>query len=114
MLAGGPEAGYVTAGAASALTLATAACICGLDLGKMERLPHTDGMPNEVIIPREHRSGYDHAIRAAGARLVEVGMNEQVAGAGVRRTEAWEYEAAITDSTVGMAYGATPYKPTLA
>ncbi len=103
----GAEAGYVTAGAASALTLATAACICGLDLSKMERLPHTDGMPNEVIIPREHRSGYDHAIRAAGARLVEVGMNEQVAGAGARRTEAWEIEAAFSKNTVAVAYCVT-------
>src|SRR5262249_46228267 len=57
---------------------------------------------------REQRNGYDHALRAAGARLVEVGMNERVAGAGVRRTEAWEYEAAITERTVAVAYFATP------
>ena len=43
-----------------------------------------------------------------GARLVEVGMNEQVAGAGVRRTEVWEYEAAITERTVAVAYFANP------
>jgi L-seryl-tRNA(Ser) seleniumtransferase len=57
---------------------------------------------------REQRNGYDHALRAAGARLVEVGMNELVAGAGVRRTEVWEYEAAITDRTVAVAYFANP------
>ena len=100
----GAEAGYVTAGAAAGLTLGTAACITGLDIAKMERLPDTTGMADEVIVAREHRSGYDHAIRAAGARLVEVGMNEVFSGAGVRATEAWEYEAAITDKTAAIAY----------
>ena len=103
----GAEAGYVTSGAAAGLTLGAAAILAGLDPGLMERLPDTTGMKNEFIISREHRSGYDHSIRAAGARLVEVGMNEIVAGAGVRRTEAWEYEAAISDATAGIAYTAT-------
>jgi D-glucosaminate-6-phosphate ammonia-lyase len=35
----GAEAGYVTAGAAAGLTLGAAACLAGLDLAKMERLP---------------------------------------------------------------------------
>ena len=100
----GAEAGYVTAGASAGLTLGTAAILAGLDLAKMERLPDTAGMKNEFIISREHRNGYDHAIRVAGAKLVEVGMNEQLSGAGVRRTEAWEFEAAITDKTAGIAY----------
>ena len=104
----GAEAGYVTAGAAAGLTLGTAACITGLDISKMDRLPDTTGMANEVIIAREHRSGYDHAIRAAGAKLVEVGMNEVTAGAGVRASEAWEYEAAITENTTAIAYFFVP------
>ena len=102
------EAGYVTSGASAGLTLGTAAILAGLDPGLMDRLPDTKGMKNEFIISREHRNGYDHAIRLAGALLVEVGMNEQVAGAGVRRTEAWEYETAISDQTAGIAYTATP------
>ena len=104
----GAEGGYVTAGAASGLTLGAAAILAGLEPALMERLPDTSGMKNEFIISREHRNGYDHSIRLAGARLVEVGMNEQVAGAGVRRTEAWEYEAAITDQTAGIAYVINP------
>ena len=92
----GAEAGYVTSGASSALTLGTAAILAGLELGKMERLPDTTDMKNEIIISKEQRTGYDHAIRLAGARLVEVGMNEAAAGGGVRRTEAWEYAAAVT------------------
>jgi L-seryl-tRNA(Ser) seleniumtransferase len=104
----GAEAGYVTAGASSALTLGVAAFIAGLDPGKMDRLPDTTGMKNEIIFSREQRTGYDHAIRLAGARLVEVGMNEQAAGGGVRRTEAWEYAAAVTPQTAGIAYAADP------
>jgi seryl-tRNA(Sec) selenium transferase len=104
----GAEAGYVTAGAAAGLTLSAAACLARLDIGIMDRLPDTSGLPNEIVMSREQRNGYDHALRAAGAQLVEVGMNELVAGAGVRRTEVWEYDAAITDRTVAVAYFANP------
>ena len=104
----GAEAGYVTAGAAAGLTLSAAACLARLDIGVMDRLPDTSGLPNEIVVSREQRNGYDHALRAAGGRLVEVGMNERVAGAGVRRTEVWEIEAAITERTVAVAYFATP------
>jgi len=54
------------------------------------------------------RNGYDHAVRAAGARLIEVGFHEIVAGAGVRRAEAWEYEAAFGPNTAGVLYVFTP------
>lgn len=68
----GCEAALVTSGAASALLLATAGCIAGKDKAKIARLPDTTGMKNEVVIPKAHRNGYDHAVRAAGAKLVEV------------------------------------------
>ena len=100
----GAEAGLVTGGAAAALTLGAAAILAGYDLGRMERLPHCDGFPHEFVVAREQRNGYDHAVRAAGARLVEVGFHEIVAGAGVRRAEAWEYEAAFGPMTAGVLY----------
>jgi L-seryl-tRNA(Ser) seleniumtransferase len=100
----GTEAGLVTAGSAAALTLGAAAIMTGYDAGRMERLPHAGGFPHEFVIAREQRSGYDHAVRAAGAKLVEVGFNEVVANAGVRRTEAWEYEAAFGPNTAGVVY----------
>ena len=40
----GAEAGYVTCGAAASLLLGTAACVAGLDIARMERLPDTTGM----------------------------------------------------------------------
>ncbi|MFP6565718.1 MAG: aminotransferase class V-fold PLP-dependent enzyme [Dehalococcoidia bacterium] len=104
----GAEAGYIISGASAGLTLGTATILAGMDPGRMDRLPDTTGMKNEFIIAREHRNGYDHAIRLAGAKFVEIGMNEIVSGAGVRRTEAWEYEAAITPQTAGIAYTVTP------
>src|SRR5207253_807318 len=62
----GAEAGLVTAGAAAGLTLGTAAILAGMDLRRMEALPNCDGFPNEFVIAREQRNGYDHAVRAAG------------------------------------------------
>src|SRR5262249_15286071 len=62
----------VTAGCASALSLATAACVAGKDPERIRRIPDTTGMKNEVIVQRTHRVGYDHAIRNAGVKMVEV------------------------------------------
>lgn len=100
----GAEAGLVTSGAAAALTLGAAAIMCGTELAKIAKLPQTDGFANEMLVAREQRSGYDHAVRASGARLVEVGLDESRAQAGGRRAELWEYEAAITENTVGILY----------
>jgi L-seryl-tRNA(Ser) seleniumtransferase len=100
----GAEAGIITSGAAAGLTLGAAAILTRFDLGRMEKLPRCDDFPHEFVVAREHRNGYDHAVRAAGARLVEVGFHEIVAGAGVRRVEAWEYEAAFGPQTAGVLY----------
>jgi L-seryl-tRNA(Ser) seleniumtransferase len=100
----GAEAGIVTAGASAGLVMGAAAILAGWDLGRMEKLPHCDGFPDEFVIAREQRNGYDHAVRAAGAKLVEVGMHEIVAGAGVRRAETWEFAAAFGPGTAGVLY----------
>lgn len=100
----GAPAGIVTAGAAAGLTLGAAAIMTRFDLGLMDRLPDTTGLANEFVVSREQRNGYDHAIRAAGGRMVEVGFDEIAAGAGVRRTEAWEYEAAFGPRTAAVFY----------
>lgn len=100
----GAEAGLVVGGAAAGLLLGAAAILAGDDPARMDRLPDTAGLANEFVVAREHRNGYDHAVRAVGARLVEVGLNEVVAGAGVRRAEAWEYAAAFGPRTAGVLY----------
>lgn len=105
----GAEGGYVTSGAAAGLMLATAACITELDPGRMNRLPDTSGMKNEVIIPRSHRNFYDHAVRSVGVTLVEVGIPDRFSGAGVRDTEAWEIADAITNQTAAIVYVAQSF-----
>lgn len=95
----GAEAGYVTCGAAAGLMLGAAACVAGLDIGKMERLPDTSGLKNEVIVQRPHRNSYDHALRAVGVRLVEVGW---LGHAMPRPVESWEIEAAINERTAAI------------
>ena len=100
----GSEAGYVCSGASACLTLAGAACIAGDDLETMAALPNTDGVPDEVVIPRTHRTGYDHAYRVAGATIVDVGTNDAHLGTGSENTELWEIDAAITEDTAAIAY----------
>jgi len=100
----GAEAGIVTSGAAAGLLLGTAACVAGLDPGRMARLPDTAGMKNEVIMVRSQRNFYDHAVRAAGVKIIEVGLPDRVSGAGVRDAEAWEIAGAITEATAAVVY----------
>jgi D-glucosaminate-6-phosphate ammonia-lyase len=56
----------------------------GLDPGCMARLPDTRGMRNECVMVRIQRNFYDHAIRTARTEIVEVGLPDRYAGAGVR------------------------------
>lgn len=64
------EWGLVTAGCAAALTHVTAAAIAGADPEKMQRLPDLRGMKDEVVMPKESRNVYDHAIRMVGVKMV--------------------------------------------
>jgi len=81
------EAALVTAGAASALTLGTAACVtCGSDQAILNIPEDMSGLKNEVIVQKSHRYGYDHALRNCGIRFVDVETVE-------------EYEAAFTPRT---------------
>jgi D-glucosaminate-6-phosphate ammonia-lyase len=110
----GAEAGYVTAGTFSGILLGTAACLTGLDVERMNRLPDTSGMPNEVLIDHHQRSGYDHAIRAAGGKIINIGMpNNLSAPMEVYVTKVIEFEAAMNEHTAAIAYfdplpGSTP------
>ncbi|MEF8825766.1 MAG: aminotransferase class V-fold PLP-dependent enzyme [Halapricum sp.] len=106
----GAEAGYVTTGAASGLTLAAAACIAGDDPGIMSDLPHTADVPREIVMPRAQRNSYDHALRASGAIIVDAGNNDRTLGPGSTNLEPWEFEGAISEETVGVAYA--PGDPT--
>jgi L-seryl-tRNA(Ser) seleniumtransferase len=100
----GAEAGYVASGAAACLLLGAAAAVTGLDPSRMARLPDTMGLRNEIVMVRSQRNFYDHALRGAGVNIIEVGLSDRHAGAGVRDAEAWEIEDAISERTAAVAY----------
>jgi len=88
---------YITNGAASAITLATAVCMVGANQYDFSRLPEiSDAIPNEVIVMRCQRNGYDTAIRAAGASIVEIGDADE--------TLEYELEGAINPKTAAVFY----------
>ncbi len=87
----GSDAAMVTAGCAAALTLATAACVCGTDPDKIRLVPASNRMKNEVIFQKSHRFGYDHAIRNVGVKIIEVESRS-------------ELEAAINERTALLFY----------
>ncbi len=91
------EAGYVVSGASAGLTLATAACIAGMNPSLMNQLPRTaPDVPSTVVVHRSHRYDYDHAVRQAGAELREVGFPNL--------TFPYELEDAIRDDTAAVLY----------
>ena len=75
----GAEAGLVTTGTTGGLILATAACLTGTDRQRMQQLPDTRDFKAEVIMQKQHRISFDHAVRIAGARIVEVGSPHETA-----------------------------------
>ena len=85
------EGVMVTSGAASALTLGTAAVLTGTDTQKIVDLPNLPGPRREVIVQKTHRFGYDHAVRNCGVDLVEVETRE-------------ELERAVSDRTAMMLF----------
>ena len=96
----GGEAALVTPGCAAALALSSATCMADDDPDKIQQLPDTTGMKNEIIIQKSQRYHYDRCITIFGAKMIEAG-DEQPRGAGgschygqncrypLRRTRRW-------------------------
>ena len=98
------EAGLVTNGCASAQVLMSAACMTGEDDYKVEKLPNTEGMKNEVIIFKGQRNRYDKAFETSGAIIKEFGTEEDA-------TEE-DLISVISNKTCAIAYEIMPfYKP---
>ncbi len=76
----GAESGIVTAGAAAAMSQATAGCIAGSDPEKVWQLPDTTGMKDEVVM-LGGRNAFDNALRLAGGKLVIAAGLADLAGA---------------------------------
>ena len=99
----GVPAAYITAGAGSALTLATAAVMAGTDDQRIQQLPDTTGMKNEILIQTRQRYRYDRCLELAGARLVEFGDPERIT--------AEHLDAAIGPKTAAVHYFAVEQSP---
>ena len=102
----GAEWGYITNCCTSAINQVTAACIAGTDPEKIARLPDTSGMQDEVITLRQNRTGFDHAIRMLGARIIPVDTEADLRAAISERTAmvfiVGDLEAQATISTDRM------------
>ena len=95
------EDAMVTTGTAGAITLGTAACLTGMDSAKVRQLPDVTGMKTEAIIQKIHRNGYDHAVRNAGLKIVEVEGKEQLQNAVSERTALLYYLGAESGDRSG-------------
>ena len=75
----GAEGAFISAGAASGMFLAGAACLTGEDPEAIRRLPETGGRPNEFVISLVDGHYYIHqGFRVCGGTLVEVGTPQSV------------------------------------
>ena len=68
----------VTCGAAAGMQAGLAGILTGNNRKFIEQLPDLTGMKSEVIIQKSHRNGFDHQLRATGAKLIEVESREDV------------------------------------
>ena len=96
----GAEAGTITACTSSGITVAIAGCMTGADLARIERLPDTTGMRNEVPIQQGHMVYYgapvEQAIRLAGAIVRPIGQ--------ATRAAAYQLEGALGERTAAALY----------
>ncbi len=96
----GAEAGCVTSCAAAGIAISVAACMTGADLAKVEQLPDTTGLKNEVIIQKGHvvwfGASVPQMVRLTGAKVVEIGD--------ATRAGTYQLEGAINENTAAALY----------
>lgn len=96
----GAEAGCVTACAAAGISVAVAAAMTGDDLARIERLPDTGGLKNEVVLQKGHNCHFSgeiaQMVRLAGASVVEIGA--------VNRARGYQLEGALGERTAAALY----------
>ena len=91
----GSEMSIVTSGCAASIVLMAAASITGKDKDKISKIPHTEGMKNEILIHKGQRNNYDKAFEIPGGKLVEY--------------ENHNIEEMINDKTCAVAYIIAPF-----
>ena len=96
----GGQDSCVTIGASAAIAISVASCIAKDDISKIERLPLSEGLNNEVIIQKGHIINFgasvSQMIRLGGGIPIEVGC--------VNRLRPYHVEEAINDKTAALLY----------
>jgi L-seryl-tRNA(Ser) seleniumtransferase len=96
----GAEAGFVTGCSSAGIVISVAACMTGLDLSRIERLPDTSGMRHEVVIQKGHVVNYGSSItgdlRLTGAKVIEVGAATE--------SSLYQLKAALSADTAAAIY----------
>jgi L-seryl-tRNA(Ser) seleniumtransferase len=96
----GSEAGVVANCSAAGISIAIASAMTGLDLARVEQLPDTTGMKNEIIIQRGHNITYGghvtQNITLTGAKVVEIGAATECG--------AYQLSGAIGPNTAAALY----------
>ncbi|MEZ5356634.1 MAG: hypothetical protein R2762_28695 [Bryobacteraceae bacterium] len=82
----GVPAAMITCGAASAICVAAVASMTRGDRAKLQQLPDVTGIPFEIVQQKTHRSGYEHQMTLAGARIVTVETRQELDNAISART----------------------------
>ena len=90
--------GLVTGGAAAALTVGYAGMMTEDLNPRLRSIPDVSDFPRtEVIIQKSHRYPFDHQIRQAGAKLVEVETREEMIAAINPKTVAIHFTNILSD-----------------
>ncbi|MCB1019187.1 MAG: aminotransferase class V-fold PLP-dependent enzyme, partial [Acidobacteria bacterium] len=96
----GAEGGCVTSSCSSGLVIAAAAAMAGADLAKVARLPDTDGLRDEIVLPLGHDINFgapiSQMIRMSGAKVVRPGT--------ANHCEGFHLRGALSDRTAALFY----------
>lgn len=91
----GVDSSYISSGAAGGMLLCAAACITGCNSERIISLPDTRDWPNEILARSTTIPNFVYqAMRAAGAKVIEVGSLNSVTIA--------DFEKSLTPSTVAL------------
>jgi uncharacterized pyridoxal phosphate-dependent enzyme len=89
---------HIVPGAGSALELSVAGIIAGDNHANWLKLPNTEGLKNEIVMPRGHYIAYTPQWAASGGKIIEYGQ------AGHLRPNRNELVNVISDKTCCLSY----------
>ncbi|PYI52667.1 DgaE family pyridoxal phosphate-dependent ammonia lyase [Paenibacillus flagellatus] len=96
----GAEDGCPTTGAAAGMAIATAAVIAGTNLQRIEQLPVSAGLPNEIVLQKGHAVHFGAAI----TQMIALGGGKPVEVGHANHTERAHFEEAINERTAALLF----------